>query len=100
MGARRHYVIMGMIVLACLIGLIVAGYWFNWSWTGFGPETSEPKQHAKTLWDWLQLLFVPLMLAIGGFWLNQIQKSREERAAAQRDRFEREAIGKRAQTDH
>ena len=58
-------------VLAIVFVLIVyAGYRFNWGWTGFGPETSEPKQHAKTLWDWLQLLVIPLMLAIGGFWLR------------------------------
>ncbi len=73
-----------------LVVVIILGYLLNWHWTGLVPETSEPKQHMKTLWDWLQLLVIPLMLAIGAFWLNQLQKSREERATEQRDTTERE----------
>ncbi len=61
--------------------------------------TTIEYQPGKTLWDWLQLLIVPLVLAIGGFWLNQIQKSREEKATEQRTKFEREAAEKRAQTE-
>src|SRR5437764_14966017 len=76
-------------IVVVLIILSILGYIFNWHWTGLVPETSEPKQHWKTLWDWLQLLIIPLMLAIGGFWLNQIQKSRDERATEQRDKTER-----------
>jgi len=63
-------------------GLIFAGYWFNWSWTGLGPENSEPKQHMKTLWDWLQLLVIPLVLGIGGFWFSQVQKNNEQQIAS------------------
>lgn len=51
---------------------------------------TETYQPGKTLWDWMQLLLVPFMLAIGGFWLNRIQKNREERAIEQRDKTERE----------
>jgi uncharacterized protein YjbI with pentapeptide repeats len=50
---------------------------------------TEEYQPGKTLWDLLQLLIVPVVLAIAGFWLNRIQKSREERAAEQRDKTER-----------
>src|SRR6266480_3014090 len=53
----------------------------------------------KTLWDWLQLLVVPILLAIGGFWLNQIQKSREERTREQCDKIEREAAEQRANVE-
>lgn len=62
-------------VLLVVVIVIILGYRLQWSWTGVS---------AKTLWDWLQLLFVPIILAIGGFWLNQIQKSREESTAKQR----------------
>jgi uncharacterized membrane protein len=99
MVLRRRFLIIGVIVVVCVIGLIFAGYWFQWSWTGFGPETSEPRQHAKTLWDWFQLLVVPIMLVIGGFWLNQIQKSRDERIAEQQAKSEQEVAEKRAQTE-
>lgn len=76
MGARYRFVIVGVIVLLCMIGLIVAGYWFNWPWTGFGPETSEPEQHAKTLWDWLNLLGVlaiPVVVGLGTVWFTTQQ---------------------------
>jgi hypothetical protein len=40
-----------------------------------------------TLWDWLMLLIVPAALAIGVYWLNQLQTERERNAqAAQRAR--------------
>jgi uncharacterized protein YjbI with pentapeptide repeats len=39
------------------------------------------------------------MLAIGGFWLNQLQKSREERTREQRAEIERQAAEQRAQTE-
>jgi len=36
-------------------------------WTGFGD---------KTIWDWLQLLVVPLMLVALGFWFTTQQDAR------------------------
>lgn len=51
---------------------------------------TEEYQPGKTLWDLLQLLIVPVVLAIGGFWLNQIQKSREEKTTEQQAKTERE----------
>src|SRR5260370_25466655 len=39
----------------------------------------------KILWDWLNLLGVlaiPIVVAVGGFWLSQLQKRSEERHAA------------------
>lgn len=71
---RPLFAIESMVFLVVVI-VIILGYRLRWSWTGVS---------AKTLWDWLQLLFVPIILAIGGFWLNQIQKSREEFTAKQR----------------
>lgn len=38
----------------------------------------------KTLWDWLELLIIPIVLAIGGFTFDQLQKNREETRAEQR----------------
>src|SRR5690606_23748022 len=46
--------------------------------TGFEP---------KTLWDWMDLLLVPLVLAIGGWWLNKTQKD-SEREQAEKNREE------------
>src|SRR5690349_2230409 len=79
---RKHrLVVISVTPILLFIFLIWAGYWLKWNnWTGFS---------AKTLWDWLQLLLVPVILTIGGYWLNQLQKSREERSAEQQAKTER-----------
>ena len=60
-----------------LIVVIALGYQFNWSWTGLGSYTA-PK---KTLWDWLQLLIIPLVLALGGFMFNVLRDRTEHSIA-------------------
>src|SRR4051794_34851501 len=73
MGARLRSVVAGLIVVVCLI---VAGYKFNWVWTGFnehiGPQVQQ-YQPAKTLWDWLSLLIVPGMIGFGTVWFTRQQ---------------------------
>ncbi len=49
-------VILGIIVLIILIRV---GYILDW--TGFG---------TKILWDWMEILIVPAVLASGAYWLN------------------------------
>jgi hypothetical protein len=44
-------------------------------WTGF---------RGKTVWDWLQLLIVPLALAVVGLWFTDQQNARQEEIEAQR----------------
>ncbi len=67
-------------------------YGFDWpGWTGFNTYTIEERTvegtkvtittqtvHYKTLWDWLQLLVVPLVLALVGIQLNRMQSLRAE----------------------
>jgi uncharacterized protein YjbI with pentapeptide repeats len=63
-----------------LILLVWEGYAHDW--TGFRLWTASSKdasgndidvQRGKTLWDWMQLLLVPLLLAGGGYWFAQYQ---------------------------
>ena len=42
----------------------------------------------KTLWSWLDLLIIPVVLAIGGYWFNRQQQSREFAIADQRSQDE------------
>ncbi len=97
---KQHPVIAAIVIVA-LIALAVfvfAVHTFGWDWTGLNGGYGQVTVHtptkdtvvppAKTLWDWLQLLIVPLVLAIGGFWFNQIQKDREQKAAEQRAKTE------------
>src|SRR5215203_1545813 len=61
-------------VLAFLI-IVVCGYLFGWKWTGL------PKQ---TLWDSLELLIIPAVLAGVGIWFNREQREREVEIADRR----------------
>jgi uncharacterized protein YjbI with pentapeptide repeats len=84
-----RWIIGGVLLLFC-IGFVLATYRFGWSSTGF---------LNKSLWDWLQLLIIPVVLAIAGFWLNQMQKSREEKVTEQRTESERKAAQQRAEIE-
>ncbi|SRR6266496_2581140 len=53
-------------------GLIFATYWFGWSKTGF---------LNKSLWDWLQLLIIPLALAVIAILFNSAERKNEQRIA-------------------
>ncbi len=96
--------IVQIIVLAlgvAFIVLLIGGYFFNWTWTGFGPYTPPTSdfQREKTLYDWLQLAIIPVALAFGVWWVNRLQQQRDQRLADQRAQTEREAAEKRAQTE-
>ena len=93
------------------IVLIIIGYCFDV--TGFngytqvstirtlsGPTTgtvtrTETYQPGKTLWDWMQLLFIPVVLAVAGFWFNH----RERKAAELRAENERKTAELHAEAD-
>lgn len=70
-----------VLLLAGVLALMV--YWAIWAdispeWTGFGAyneEISGPR--AKTLWDWMELLIVPIFIAIAGFMFSYLQKQTE-----------------------
>jgi uncharacterized protein YjbI with pentapeptide repeats len=70
-----------------------------------GDGTADnPPRPAKTLWDWLQLLIVPLVLALAAFALNAAQSDRdrkqeERRAEQERALEERRAVRERALAD-
>lgn len=76
--------------------IIVIAYWAIWPdsspiWTGFGAfdeDIAGPR--AKTLWDWLEMLIVPVALAIGLYWLNRSQKETELKMAEKARAVERE----------
>ncbi|MBE8993178.1 pentapeptide repeat-containing protein [Microcystis aeruginosa LEGE 91341] len=51
---------------------IVSNWIANFKWSGF---------QKKSFWDWLQLLIVPLMLALGAFYLNSAADFRDYQIA-------------------
>jgi hypothetical protein len=78
----------GLISIAVVaVGLSVYnGYSFHW--TGFGRSVDSKGDivPAKTLWDWLDLLVVPLFLAIAAWLLDGSRKASEARVEADRQR--------------
>src|SRR6266446_8210811 len=83
-------IIISLVIVLVLLVLIVLGYTFNWSWTGL---------HGRTLYDWLQLLIIPAVLAIGGYLFNYTTGRNERQANEQRAKIEREAAEKQAQAE-
>ena len=91
---KQHWVTMLVvaIILVVAIALIIVGYRFDW--TGFNGNKS-----GKTLWDWLQLLIIPAVLAVAGFWFNQIQKDRDKKAEEAQKQREEDAAREREELE-
>lgn len=84
--------------MAVAVLLIVIGIWtdLTYHWTGYsrstGPLSAEQVlNRQKTLWDWLELLLIPLVLATGGLWFSQAER-RSEQAIAERHAERERAI--------
>jgi len=67
-----------------LIEAVLQGY--SVAWTGFGDFISPNSEfvRGKTLWDWMELLIIPLILAGGAFFLNNSERESEHKIAADR----------------
>jgi hypothetical protein len=55
---RSHWTA-GSVVLLVFVALVLAGYLVPWNWTGFT---------GNTLWDWLSLALLPLVIATSTLW--------------------------------
>ena len=46
----------------------------DYLWIGFGEsKVNKDVRPAKTLWDWLKLLIIPAVLAIGGYLFTRFE---------------------------
>ena len=114
---KQHRVAIGVvaIVLVVVIALIIAGYQFDWtgfngynkvtiahtiSGTNAGTVTrTEEHQPEKALWDWLQLLIIPLVLAIIAFLFNRTTARTEQKIAKDRYEQDRQIAAQRYEND-
>ncbi len=81
----RHKAAAGALALAWA-GTLVGGYGAHWHWTGY---------QGNTLWDWLQLLLLPLVFPtiLLPAMLNWVSGKAAQRARdAERERKEKEAV--------
>ena len=51
----------------------------------------------KTFWEWMELLVIPIVLAIGGWWFNKAEKENDRKLAEERIEAEREVAEDRQQ---
>jgi hypothetical protein len=97
-------------VFGALIGVLAVGafvvvaYRRRWRWAGLAADAGDgtptaPARPAKTLWDWLQLLIIPLVLALAAFALNAMQAAREAKREDRRAARERKLAADRARED-
>src|SRR5260221_2553850 len=103
---HRVAILIATITLLVIIALIVVGYHIDGTGfnggnsvttstttSGTAPSTvirTVVPQPRKTLWDWLQLLIIPAVLAVGGFIINLTISRGEQEATKQRAKIERE----------
>ncbi|MGH7611687.1 MAG: hypothetical protein ACREN4_06685 [Candidatus Dormibacteria bacterium] len=74
MATRRRAAISGGLALLAAVALI-GGYAWGWAWTGFA---------GNRLWDWLQLLLVPVLVPIVFAWLAvRLGEARQEQSQSQ-----------------
>ncbi len=79
----------GLIVLFVLMIVIFTCYipqGFCPSWMGFGSYSAPDGTYypEKTLWDWLNLLIVPIVLGAGAYWFSSQDRKAEQRIERQR----------------
>lgn len=92
-------------ILVLLLFLAIAIIWsvflgYSVSWTGFGDFTTPTGNfiRGKTVWDWLELLVIPLSLLMGGYVLNNAERNTERQRGEERAKLERElAIDRQAE---
>jgi len=101
-GWKKHLLYAGFVIviggiLLSLIKVILAGY--SVDWTGFGNYTNSKGEieRGKTLWDWMQLLIIPIVLAIGAFFLQRSERTIERETANKRAELDREIAKDRQQ---
>ena len=92
--------VVSSLIVAALVfvafGVFISlAYRQRWQWTGLPAPRAEVEggsgRSAKTLWDWLQLLGIPVALAALAFLLNEAQTRRDELRDDQRAALQRTA---------
>jgi uncharacterized protein YjbI with pentapeptide repeats len=88
-SARRRIFIRAIVALAIMSLFLWFGYTRDWMGFNYYVDSTGAQHSAKTFWDWMELLLVPLVLAIGGFLFSREERRAEREAADQRAEAER-----------
>jgi uncharacterized protein YjbI with pentapeptide repeats len=91
-AADRSIALLGIGIGLTIVIITVCGYVFELAWTGL----IEPQ---RTFWDWLSLLIVPIVLALGGYLFARAESRRTWEDADQQRTLDREIADERRQDD-
>ncbi len=70
-AGRMHPALLVLLAVLAVgfILTVVGGYWLGWAWTGYP---------GNTLWDWLELLVLPVTVALLPIWLETHERLERE----------------------
>jgi uncharacterized protein YjbI with pentapeptide repeats len=89
----RIIALLGVGIGLTIVVIAVCGYALGWEWTGL----IEPKR--RTFWDWLNLLLVPVVLALGGYLFTRSENRRARLDIAEQHRQDQVIAEQRRQDD-
>jgi lysylphosphatidylglycerol synthetase-like protein (DUF2156 family) len=95
----RKQILWSVGILAAIVGACVIlrfAYVREWTWTGL---VKNPDFHKRTLWDWLNLLIVPAVLALGGYLFTSSENRKTQKVAEQQRDLDREIAERRTNED-
>jgi hypothetical protein len=112
---RRVAIIVTIAIVVVAVALIIVGYLFDWTgFNGYNKVTiariitgtnagtvtrTEAFQPGKTLWDWLQLLIIPLVLAVIALLFNRATTRTEQKIATERYEQDKEIASRHYHQD-
>lgn len=75
-----------IVIVVVIIFIIHVLLHYYEDWTGFGPRvTYQNFEPGRTLWDWLQLLIIPAILAGVAIYFTNSERRSEQKIARERD---------------
>jgi hypothetical protein len=93
MGQKNNqfnFFIAAVAFIVLLIIFTLLAYTLPWDWSGFP---------SKKVWDWLQLLIVPVVIAFGGLWFTGTQHKAEQDAESRQRQAEQDAESRQRQAE-
>src|SRR5437879_4850277 len=81
-AVKQHWVAIGVVGIGLVVAIALIIFGYRLDWTGFNGNSKS----GKTLWDWLQLLIVPTVLAVAAFLFNLATSRREQQIALDNQR--------------
>lgn len=96
---KKIAIVLVVVIILGLIGwLIRQGYLAEWTGFNYHPEV-EGQVPGKYLWDWLELLIIPFVLAGGALWLERSERISDRKIAQERWENEQTLATKRREDD-